>query len=111
LTTNPSTDAAVVGALNDFMKKNNSYNGLTCNCSDFAKEGVIYGELPNTPAPNYQEKIGSNLSTTPNQLWKAAAQLKNKIILKAPGTKVQKAFIDGVTTSAIQKIAAKAKVN
>jgi len=111
LSTSQATDGAVVNALNSFMQANSSYNGLTCNCSDFAKEGVICAEPPNTSAPNYQEHIGSGTSTTPNQLWKAASQLKNATVIKDPGTAVQKTFIEGVTGGGLKEIAAKVKVH
>ena len=96
-TTTTETDQLVVAGLNAFKDANPSYNGLKCNCSDFAKEGVQYAAPLGTPLYNYQETIGSHQATTPNQLYKAAVTLPNAVILKDPGTKVEKKFLEGVT--------------
>jgi hypothetical protein len=60
---------------------------------------------------NYQEQIGSYKSTTPNQLYKAASALPNAVIIKDPGTKVQKKFIEGVTGGGARQKAAEKRVN
>ncbi|MEO7211518.1 hypothetical protein [Mucilaginibacter sp.] len=63
------------------------------------------------PLTNYREKIGSTNATTPHQLWKAASELKNATIIKDPGTKVQKTFIEGVTGGGMRQKAAEKRVN
>jgi len=96
-TTTVETDKLVVDGIGAFKDANPSYNGLKCNCSDLAKEGVQYAAPPGSPLTNYQETIGSYQATTPNQLWKAASTLPNAVIVKDPGTKVEKKFLEGVT--------------
>ena len=108
---NGTTDNLVAQGLEAFKKANPSYNGLKCNCSDFAKEGALYAAPPGTPLSNYQEQIGSHQSTTPNQLYKAASTLPNAVIVKDPGTKVQKKFIEGVTGGGERQKVAEKRVN
>ena len=83
--------------IQSFRDANPSYNGLTCNCSDFAKEGVIYAAPPGSPLANYRETIGSKQAVTPNQLYKATSTLPNAVVIKDPGTKVQKGFLEAVS--------------
>jgi len=109
--TNASTDATVVNGLNAFKEANPSYNGLNCNCSDHAKEVVLYAAPPGASLTNYREKIGSTNATTPNQLLKAASQLENATVIKDPGTKVQKKFIEGVTGGGTRQKVAEKRVN
>jgi hypothetical protein len=109
--TTAETDATVVGGLNAFKSVNSSYNGLKCNCSDFAKEGVAFAAPVGSPLMNYRERIGSANVTTPNQLWKSAATLKNATVIKDPGTKVQKTFIEGVTGGGTTQKVAEKRVN
>lgn len=98
LKTSPEQDKMVQEqGIQYFKDHNSSYNGLKCNCSDFAREAVIWAAPPNTPLVNSREKMGSGYSTTPNQLYKATIMLPNATIIKDPGTKVEKKFIESVT--------------
>jgi len=57
--------------LQSFKNNNPFYNGATCNCSDLAREGIMWATPLNTPLYNSKEKIGKIYATTPNQLYKA----------------------------------------
>jgi hypothetical protein len=111
LKTDFQTDKITTEGLQAFKAANSSYNGLMCNCSDFAKEGAIYAAPPGSPLTNYREKIGSFNAVTPNQLYKATSLLPNAVILKDAGTKVEKGFIDAVTNGGIGRSVANKKVN
>jgi hypothetical protein len=80
-----------------FKEENDSYNGIRCNCSDFAKTG-INATNPDKKV-NGQEMIFGRFSTTPNQLFKETAKLENATILKDPGKSVENSFVQGVTQS------------
>lgn len=109
---NGKTDQLVTQELQAFKSNNPSYNGLKCNCSDFAKEGPLGAAAPGHPLSGYQEKIGNHSATTPNQLYKATTALPNATIIKDPGTKVQKKFIDAITGgSGFSQYKAEKKVN
>ena len=103
-TTNYDLDAKIQQSLNNFEESNPSYNGLTVNCSDYvetALEAMVGRELP------VDENLSSTTSaTTPNQVYKTAATLKNGKILKDPKAKVNDGFINAVSCGPIkQKIA------
>ena len=97
--------------LQAFRNANLSYNGLTCNCSDFAKEGVLYAAPPRSPLTNYRENLGSTQAVTRNQLYKAAAAMPNAVIVKDPGTKVQKVFLEAVSGNGAARSKADKKIN
>jgi RHS repeat-associated protein len=104
--TDALTDQIVTKSLDAFQEANSAYNGLKCNCSDFAKEGVQYAAPSGIPLLNYREKIGAYQSVTPNQLYKSTITLPNTIILKDPGTKVRKGFLEAVSGGSLrQKVA------
>jgi hypothetical protein len=46
-------------------------------------------------------------ATTPNQLYKAASDLPNAVVVKDPGTRVKKTFLQAVTGGGKQKAAEK----
>jgi hypothetical protein len=95
LTTDFATDQGVTAALDEFQSANPKYNGLNCNCSDFAEQGV---ESAAGQQLGVDEKLSDTKSaTTPNQLWKATVGLPNASIVKDPGDKVKPNFVDGVT--------------
>lgn len=52
------TDKLVKEGLKAFESENSSYNGLKCNCSDYAKEGILYSAPAGQPLNNYREQIG-----------------------------------------------------
>lgn len=112
LETSPQTDKLVQEqGLQYFKDKNPSYNGLKCNCSDYAAEGIMWAAPPGSPLYNSREKIGSTHATTPNQLYKATIGLPNATIIKDPGTKVEKKFIEGVTGGGALQRAAEKRMN
>lgn len=94
LKTDADTDAATVKALNKFKSANTSYNGVQCNCSDFAEAGV---ETAVGKDLDVNESIlGIYNSTTPNKLYKETANQPNAKVLKDPGDKVNNSFVEGV---------------
>ena len=97
LKTDSQTDAIVNMALNSHQKVNKSYNGVTNNCSDYAKSGVEYAAPYGSQLSNTDETIGSRNATTPNQLYKATVKLPNSTVIKNPGNKVNTKFIDAIT--------------
>jgi hypothetical protein len=112
LETSPETDKVVQEQGLQYFKDNNpSYNGLKCNCSDYAAEGIKWAAPSGSPLYNSREKIGSTNSTTPNQLYKATIGLPNATVIKDPGTKVEKKFIEGVTGGGALQRAAEKRVN
>jgi len=112
LKTSPEQDRVVQEqGLQHFKDANPFYNGLKCNCSDFAREGVIWAAPSNTPLRNSLERIGSTFASTPNQLYKATSLLPNAIVIKDPGTKVQKGFIEAVTGGGFKQWLAERKAN
>jgi len=87
-------DAKTVQALKDFKNNNPSYNGVSCNCSDFVEKGV---ETAIGRDLNVNESIlGIYNSTTPNKLFKETKKLPNATVLKDPGDKVDNDFTNGV---------------
>ena len=103
-TTDYDLDTRIQQSLNNFEESTPSYNGLTVNCSDYveaALEAMVGRQLP------VDEKLSSNTSaTTPNQVYKTAATLKNGKILKDPKDKVNDGFIKAVSGGPMkQKIA------
>jgi len=108
---NGATDKLVGQGLAAFKQNNPFYNGINCNCSDFAKEGALYAAFPGTPLEKFREKIGTFQSTTPNQLYKATSTLPNAIVIKDPGTKVQKSFLDGLSLNRLKRLVANNAVN
>ena len=109
--TDASTDDNVKKGLTAFKEVNPAYNGLKCNCSDFAKEGVQYAAPPGSLLLNYREKIGSYQSVTPNQLYKATIALPNTVILKDPGTKVSKGFVEAVSGGGVRQKVVEQKID
>jgi RHS repeat-associated protein len=107
LTTDFETDANVEGALTSFSESNSSYNGLQCNCSDFAETGV---EAAIGRAVGSEETIGGQKVTTPNQLFKSTRNLPNATVLKNPGSKVDQSFLRGVTGSKMGEKAGEKKM-
>jgi len=92
-----------------FKDNNPSYNGLKCNCSDYAAQGVMGAAPPSVGVFYFSEEIGSKIATTPNQLYKFTITMPNATIIKDAGTKVEKKFLDGVTGGGVKGTAAKAK--
>ncbi|RYJ42065.1 RHS repeat-associated core domain-containing protein [Flavobacterium beibuense] len=108
----PSGDDLVTQTLQAFRNNNNSYNGINCNCSTYAADGIGMAAAAGSPLTNYRENIGkySNV-VTPNQLYKATASLPNATIIKDPGTKVEKKFIEGVSGGGAKQKTGEKKVN
>ena len=98
-TTDFDLDKKIQQGLNDFEESNPSYNGLKVNCSDYvekALETMAGKQLP------VDEKLTSKTkATTPNQVYKTAATLKNGKVLKDAGSKVNNGFIKAVTGGGI----------
>ncbi len=104
-TTDFDLDAKIQQSLDSFEESNPSYNGLKVNCSDYveaALETMAGKQLP------VDEKLSSKTSaTTPNQVYKTAATLKNGKVLKDPGNKVYDGFIRAVSGGPIKEKIAK----
>ena len=89
-------DQVALSDLREFKRTHDKYNGVKCNCSDFAEkaietvDGGVKVGLENIPI------VG--LATTPNTLWKNTASYPGRKIeiIKDPGTKVNNGFIMGV---------------
>ena len=106
-----SQDKQVQDKLGAFQDRNPSYNGIKCNCSTFAAEGVMGAAPPSVGVFYYSEQIGSQWAVTPNQLYKFTVTMPNATIVKDAGTKVEKKFIDAVTGGGAKGAAAKTKVD
>lgn len=104
-------DKQVQDRLKTFKENNPSYNGLKCNCSDYAAEGVMGAATPNVGVFYFSEEIGSNIAKTPNQVYKFTTTMPNATVVKDAGTKVEKKFLDGVTGGGVKGTAAKVKAN
>lgn len=100
-TTDFNLDTKIQQSLDDFEESNPSYNALKVNCSDYveaALETMAGKQLP------VDEKLTSKTSaTTPNQVYKTAATLKNGRVLKDPGNKVNNGFIRAVAGGPIKE--------
>ncbi len=97
LSTSYATDQKTVEALEKFKVAHDKYNGVRCNCSDLAEEGI-------ETAAGKQLDVDESImliyeSTTPNKLFKETAKLPNASVLKDPGDKVDNTFIEGVKGS------------
>ena len=107
-TTDFDLDKKIQQGLNDFEESNPSYNGLKVNCSDYvekALETMAGKQLP------VDEKLTSKTkATTPNQVYKNAATLKNGKVLKDAGSKVNNGFIKAVTGGGITQKKQKIKL-
>lgn len=97
LTTDKATDDIVNTALESAKSNGVNYNGVDNNCSDFAKEGVLYAAPSGESVGQTTEKIGNKNVTTPNQLYKATKGLSNATVVKDAGNKVNNSFINGVS--------------
>jgi len=93
ISTDYDTDQQVVNDLNAFKDANSSYNGVKCNCSDFAKQGV---ESATGKKLDASEWITIFNSTTPNKLYQETVKQDGTKVLKDPGEKVRKKFRTGV---------------
>lgn len=111
LKTDAKTDELVTTGLKAFKDVNPSYNGVNCNCSTFAKEGPAWAAPVGNPLTNYTERLGSHQSVTPNQLYKATITLPNATVVKDPGTKVEKGFIEAITGGGGKQSKGEKKVN
>lgn len=92
-------DKKVTSSMDAFKSKNANYNGVKCNCSDYASTGV---ETLNGGKEMGKENVPfAGNSTTPNALWQDAVNMQGRVIttIKSPGTKVNNTFIQGVTGS------------
>lgn len=110
LETDYATDQAVMNSLDQFQSGHPNYNGMRCNCSDFAEQAIetaagrqlsvdeqIMSRVIYVPGGfrgrTYNEPVNA---TTPNQLFKATRALPNATVIKDPGDKVNHSFIRGV---------------
>ncbi len=97
LTTDYVTDGKTKAALKEFKEKNTNYNGVQCNCSDYAEEGI-------ETAAGKQLDVNEDIlniynSTTPNKLYQETSKLPNAVILIDAGNKVDKTFVEGAKES------------
>lgn len=97
LNTDSKTDGIVSMALDAHKGAVPSYNGVSNNCSDYAKTGVEYAAPYGSILGNTDERIGARSVTTPNQLYKSTVKLPNASILKNPGQKINSGFVDAVS--------------
>ena len=109
-----TTDQAVLQSLDSFQAANPNYNGISCNCSDFAEKGIEMAAgrrlsvdervdssaKSSSPSPftgkNGITTLVPEYATTPNQLFKATRGLSNATVIKDPGDKINRSFIWGV---------------
>ena len=99
LKTDKKTDEKVSKVLDDFEKRRRSYNGLNCNCSDYVESGI------QAVAKEFEalEKLSpSKRATTPNELFRQVKELPNARVIKDPGEKVNRGFVEGITGSKIK---------
>ncbi len=93
INTNYETDQKVISDLKNFKDKNDSYNGVKCNCSDYAKQGI---ESATGKKVDASESILLYTATTPNKLYRETMKQNGATVLKNPGKKVNKTFKEGV---------------
>ncbi len=109
LSTGYTTDQGVLQALSGSQQANPNYNGLTNNCSDYARVGV---EAAAGGSIGAKESLTSKTSaTTPNQLYKATAKLGNATIVKDAGDKVKNGFLQEMSGGGKRQKEAEKKVN
>lgn len=109
LTTDFSTDQNVLQQLSQHETNNQNYNGLTNNCSDFARTGV---EAAAGGKVSASEQLTSKTSaTTPNQLYKATQSLPKANVVKDPKDKVSKGFIEELSGGGKRQKQAEKKVD
>lgn len=93
INTSYETDQKVSSDLKSFKDKNDSYNGVKCNCSDYAKQGI---ESATGNKVDASESILFYTATTPNKLYRETMKQKGTTVIKDPGKKVNKTFKEGV---------------
>ena len=84
------------------------FNGVSCNCSDFAAQGV---EAATGQQINATEQIGRYNSTTPNALYKAASSVPGARVVRDPGKKVNNDFITGASGGGVRAKVGRKRVN
>jgi hypothetical protein len=101
--TTPGQEAQMRLALDQFMKENPQYNGLSSNCTSFVIYGLksIYGDRVNA-----NEQIGSLSIQTPNELLNNLRRnsgkdgAPNTILIKDPGSVISfKTYVENIVAN------------
>ena len=96
LGTDYKKDLEVKHTMNYLRGFDQDYNGVSNNCSDYAKAGV---QTASGTQVNADEKVSGIFSsrnvTTPNQLYNQTRGLQNAVVLKNPGNAVNNSFMQG----------------
>jgi len=103
LNTSVSTDELVNTALSAHRDANSMYNGVTNNCSDFAKTGIEYAAPIGSPLGNVNEQVGNKKIATPNYLYNATIHLPNATVIRSSSSKTNTSFIDAIGNNWVRR--------
>ena len=92
ISTSYETDRQTSERIEEAMKEK-VYNGVSRNCSDFAKIGV---ESSSGTSIEARESILGHMSTTPNKLFRESMKLPGTTVIKDPGQVINNSFIQGI---------------